>query len=414
MIPNIRIEDFDYELPKEQIALYPMANRSDSRLLVADKESGLLKHDKFKNILNYLPENSELFVNSTKVICARILANKVSGGRAEIFLIEPLSPSTDPQITLNSTEATVWKCLIGGKRIYTGTELICNIDNSDIELKCEILKKESNTAEVKISFSPNTYKFSQILEKIGKIPLPPYIKRETEDKDADSYQTVYADKEGSVAAPTAGLHFTDDILNSIKNKNININELILHVGPGTFQPVEVDTIDKHIMHSERMFVSFNTIERLYNALESKKNIIAVGTTSLRTLESIYNLGVKLTLDNDLKINSDENWFGQWEPYKLVDHKVSPAQAVGSIYSYMSEKGIDMISGRTQLFITPSYEIKTANMLITNFHLPQSTLLLLVSAFIGDVMRQCIYSQALNNNYRFLSYGDSSLLIRNIL
>ncbi len=414
MIPEIRIEDFDYDLPKDRIALYPLPNRSDSKLLIADRESGLINNSKFQNICSYLPENSELFINSTKVICARIPAQKISGGRAEIFLIEPTYPSTDPQITLNSKGISKWKCLIGGKKIYSNNKLFCKFENSDIEINCTVISKIGNEAEVDISYIPDSLSFSDVLNKIGEIPLPPYIKRDVTEDDKCTYQTVYAETEGSVAAPTAGLHFTNDVLEQLKIKNININELVLHVGPGTFKPVVTETIDKHIMHSEKIFVNIQTIENLYRALEYKKNIIAVGTTSLRTLESLYNLGVKMAIDDKYSINNDENWFGQWEPYKLAQYNISPAQAIGSIYNYMYENNIESIKGRTQLFIAPSYEVKTANMLITNFHLPQSTLLLLVAAFIGDGLRESIYRYALDNNYRFLSYGDSSLLIRNTL
>lgn len=412
MIPKINLDDFLYELPNEKIAVYPLEDRSQSRLIKAEKSSCELSHHNFFDLPDLLPANSEVFLNTTKVISARIPILKPSGGKGEIFLTEPISPSTDIQVSLNAQGESVWKCLIGGKRIKKGDILKPDMPLNDLNLNLTILEKQFNIGNVKLKWQPENITLSDVLEEIGKTPLPPYIKREAEQRDKQTYQTVFADIEGSVAAPTAGLHFTDELLEKLRNKGLNFNNLLLHVGLGTFKPIEADDIINHQMHSEKIYVKKETVERLFNALKNKKNIISVGTTALRTLESIYWLGAKIALGEIEKIDSDANWFEQWEPYN-IGNRISTLNAFECLINYMERNNLDVVSGRTKLFIIPGYEIKTANILITNFHQPQSTLILLVAAFIGTNFWRQIYREALLNNYRFLSYGDSNLLIREI-
>ena len=403
-IPEIDLNLFDYELPKSKIAEFPLENREDSKLLFFDSNSNILEHSNFKTISNLVENNSLLVMNNTKVIAARIPALKSSGGKAEILCIEPISPSIDPQIVMNSKDTCTWKCIIGGRNIKKDDVLI----TSDKKLEAFILEKKDNIALVEFSWKEFT--FAQMLNNIGKIPLPPYIKREATEFDYIRYQTVYAKNEGSVAAPTAGLHFSDNIIDDLKRKNVKITELILHVGPGTFLPIESDDIRTHNMHFEQFFVHKNSLENIYNAIISGNDIIATGTTSIRTLESIYILGAKL-LENDIDFNNLNVL--QEDAYNLYKNSSMPTaeNVIYSILNLMDKHNIEQIYGKTQLFIVPGFKFQIVNKLITNFHLPKSTLLLLVAAFIGTDNFKKVYQSALENNYRFLSYGDSSLLVR---
>jgi len=404
-IANIDLNGFDYELPKDRIALFPLEERDQSKLLVADCKSQRIEHSVFFNINDYLPSNSLIIVNATKVIQARIFMSKQTGGKAELLCVNPISPSSDPQITMSARKNCIWECIIGGRNIRENTKLFSN----DNQLSAKMLKRYENYAIVEFEYSASDT-FSEILLKIGQIPLPPYINRDIIELDKDRYQTVYSKAEGSVAAPTAGLHFTDKVIAKLKAKQILFDEVILHVGPGTFVPIE-KSVAEHKMHKEQLFVSKATIENLILAIRKNSKIIATGTTSLRTLETLYWVGVKIHYQNfDINTNLLLN---QFEPYQLLDKypEITFEQSMIEIQQKFSEENRLFISGNTELFILPGYQIRTADGLITNFHLPKSTLLLLISAFVGGEFWKQIYNEALINNYRFLSYGDSSLLMR---
>ncbi|MDR0927093.1 MAG: S-adenosylmethionine:tRNA ribosyltransferase-isomerase [Ignavibacteria bacterium] len=389
------LTDYDYNLPADNIALQPLENRYDSRLLVFGG-STKIEHSTFRNIANYIPANSILIRNSTKVIPARLILHKQTGGAVELLCIEPILPSNDPQIAMTAMGSCKWECIVGGRNVNVGMEL-----NADF-LTANILERYENKAVVEFRWNNNTT-FAQTIDAIGKIPLPPYIKRDANEDDKYRYQTVYANIDGSVAAPTAGLHFSQNTFNALKAKNIDIAEVVLHVGPGTFVPIDT-SIAEHKMHNEQFFVSRNTIETLANNYAKENGfIVATGTTSLRTLESLYWSGVKLLRKEPLG-NIAQNY-----PYS-INADYSSEEAFARLHKYMADNGMDMLNGRTQLFITPGYKIRTINALITNFHLPKSTLLLLVSAFIGIDNCKQVYAEALKENYRFLSYGDSSLLM----
>jgi len=433
--PNdLNLNDFDYELPENKIALFPNEKREQSKLLVfknscshcedlseaiqkidchaeAARNDSKITHSNFNHLCDFIPENSLVIVNSTKVIPARFAMKKESGGVVELLLTEPISPSIEPQITIASGSPTVWECIVGGRKILENSFLFPT--SSEINLKAFIKKRYENKATVELSWQPENISFAEILELLGKIPLPPYIKREVSEVDKNRYQTIYANSAGSVAAPTAGLHFSENIFNDFSKKNIEVAKIVLNVGPGTFVPIESD-INSHQMHSEQIFVSKKTIEQIFNNyLKENSFTVATGTTSLRTLETLYWFGVGL-IRKDIDVNNFDNEKGyfleQNYPYqKISDIKVVDAFSI--LLDFMNEKNIDLLHLRTQLFIVPSYEIKTTNALITNFHLPKSTLLLLVSAFIGTDNCKNIYNSALKNDYKFLSYGDSSLLIR---
>lgn len=403
-IPIVDLNYFDYELPKEKIADFPLENREDSKLLFFDSNTNTLEHLKFRNVSNLIDADSLLVMNNTKVIAARIPVIKTTGGKAEILCIEPTSPSIDPQIVMNTKNTCEWKCIIGGRNIKNDDILFTQ--NNDMQAK--ILEKKDNIAHVQFTWSGIS--FAEILNNIGKIPLPPYIKRDATEFDTIRYQTIYAKSEGSVAAPTAGLHFSPEIINELKNKNVTITELILHVGPGTFLPIETDNISTHNMHYEQFFISKNSLNQIYTAIKSKKSIVATGTTSIRTLESAYILGAKL-INNKIDLNNMN--VTQEDAYHLYEKPSLPSaeEAIYAILEKMSKQNIEQIHGKTQLFIVPNFKFQITDKLITNFHLPKSTLLLLVGAFIGSANYKKVYQSALANNYRFLSYGDSSLLIR---
>ncbi len=408
ILPEARLEDFDYNLPKERIALYPEKERSKSRLIVGNVGDNSISHYYFKDIVDLFKSGTHIILNSTKVISARIMFKKPTGGHAEVLLVEPLSPSTDPQLVLAEKERCTWKCIIGGRRILDGMVMAPDTFENKYTVKCRVLQRTGNEGIVEFFWNGSGATFADVLDNFGKMPLPPYIKRDTEAGDKESYQTVYADTVGSVAAPTAGLHFTSELLNELKRKGINVSELVLHVGPGTFQPIE-SSVGTHIMHSEMFSAGRQFLSELL--ANSGRKLAATGTTALRTLESLYWIGVKV-----LRGDADHGniYLTQYEPYIYMN---SPAKlpgfydSINELHKYMEKKNISRLDGRTQLFIVPGYKIMSADMLITNFHLPKSTLILLVAAFIGKDFWRKIYNEALAAGYRFLSYGDSSLLIR---
>ncbi len=388
---EIKITDFTYELPEECIATHPLAKRDQSKLLVY--KNGEITHSNFYNIAGFLPNDSIVFFNNTKVIPARIFFQKESGAIVEVFLLNPISPSPIVALAMTAKEKSQWRCTIGNlKRWKENTELKFETDN--FILKAKLIDRKNGIVE--FEWNPSLL-FSEMLQKAGAIPLPPYIKRKIEVSDSNRYQTVYSKEDGAVAAPTAGLHFTERVFNSLTEKGIETEYLTLHVSAGTFQPVKVENAKEHTMHSEQIVITRKNIEKLL----SGKFTVAVGTTSMRTLESIYWYGVKLAN------NSDSNFvIFQNDAYEIksIDHSI----ALNSILKKMDSEKTDQLIGETSIYILPGYEFKMVDALITNYHQPNSTLILLVAAFVGETWRK-IYSEALEHHYRFLSYGDSSLL-----
>lgn len=400
-IKDIKIEDFTYNLPDERIAKYPLERRDSSKLLVY--KGGDIYEQNFADISSLVPHNSTLVFNNTKVIHARLIFHKSTGARIEIFCLNPLIPS-DYAVSFQSKESCEWECIVGNLRKWKGDDLLMDFtyEGDLYTLKASHKGGSENAQRIMFSWDCESLSFGEVLELTGKIPVPPYLNRDSELSDSIRYQTVYSKHEGSVAAPTAGLHFTDNVIGDLKNKGVKTTELTLHVGAGTFKPVKSDNIGGHDMHTERISISLNTVEDIVN---SEGLIIAVGTTSVRTLESFYWIGVKL-----IEGINDVDFVGQWETYDLPQ-QYTFKQAFSAILSFMKESNIKNIIASTQIIIVPGYKYKVIDAIITNFHQPKSTLLLLVSALVGDDWRK-IYSYALDNNFRFLSYGDSSILFRN--
>jgi S-adenosylmethionine:tRNA ribosyltransferase-isomerase len=407
-IPDLLISEYDYELPDEKIASFPLSDRSSSKLLYANLRLKKISEYQFTDIDSLIPSGSLLVMNKTKVIAARIKAIKPGGGKAEILCVRPLHPGTEPQTALSAKGECIWECIIGGSRINDGT--ILRPEGGESGLEATILNKNGNIADVKFTWAGEN-SFAEILELMGSTPLPPYIKREATKEDKVNYQTVYADADGSIAAPTAGLHFTDEVLKSLISKGVETTELTLHVGPGTFVPVDSETTSGHRMHREQVFISYDTIQAISDQIGMfSPRIIATGTTSLRTLESLYWHGAKLML----KLNDGNKMdINQYEPYYLEkEFKLpEPKAALETILSRMRGDGAVVLEGDTSLFIMPGFKFRIVNGLITNFHLPKSTLILLVAAFAGNEFWKDIYRYALDNNFRFLSYGDSSFLMK---
>ncbi len=401
--PTIYIEEYNYPLPDERIAKYPLAQRDNSKLLVY--KNGAIQESIFSNIVDYLPMASLLVYNNTRVIQARLLFEKSTGAQIEVFCLEPVHPS-DYALSLGATSGCTWKCMVGNlKKWKEGTlSKSVMVDGCEVCFSVELLHSEGNTHQVAFTWDNDSVHFAQLLECVGELPIPPYLHRKTEESDLTNYQTVYSKIEGSVAAPTAGLHFTPEVFESLKSKNITTEELTLHVGAGTFQPVKSASIDDHIMHTEVIAVHRSTIEQL---LKNLGNIIAVGTTSVRTLESLYWLGSTL---NPATENLHTLKVTQWQPYEK-ECKLTVAEALQNILNYMELHQLTTLHAETQIMIRPGYKFRIVNGIITNFHQPRSTLLLLVSAFIDGQWRE-IYDYALEHDFRFLSYGDSSLLINN--
>lgn len=397
---NIRIEDYSYELPNDRIAKYPLEQRDQSQLLVYNQ--GEVSKDQFLNIDRYFDSDTTCVFNNTKVIQARLKFYKETGAQIEIFCLEPIEPS-DYILAFQQTEKITWKCIVGNLKKWKNQDLKkkISINNIEIELTASKVSGEGNSQIIEFSWNDNSFTFSEILENIGLTPIPPYLNRESEIIDKDRYQTIYSKLKGSVAAPTAGLHFTDKVLKKLKEKQINFEEVTLHVGAGTFIPVKSETINNHEMHTEHFVIKKSTIKNLLNS----KKIVAVGTTSVRTIESVYWLGVKL-----LQNNYFDSHISQWEVYKLSDD-INKTDALNALLNYMDNMNVEELHASTQIMIFPGYQFKMVDILITNFHQPKSTLLLLIAAFIGDNWKK-VYDFALNNNFRFLSYGDSSILIPN--
>lgn len=400
---QIRIEEYDYPLPDERIAKFPLAKRDESKLLLYKDEQ--VSESVFKHIADYLPAGSLLVYNNTRVIQARLLFQKATGARIEVFCLEPAEPH-DYALIFQQTERCSWICLVGNLKKWKDGLLTKKVTIQGEEVILSAEKKESHGDSHRIEFTWNNpkYTFADLLDAAGVLPIPPYLHRETEKSDLVTYQTVYSKIKGSVAAPTAGLHFTPEVLADVDAHGIGREEVTLHVGAGTFKPVKSETIEGHEMHTEFISVRRSSIERIQKNLGK---IIAVGTTSVRTLESLYYIGVKLTSHPDA--TSEELVVNQWMPYEAENNRIPVAEALQHILDYLDRHQADKLVTATQIIIAPGYEFKIVRGIITNFHQPKSTLLLLISAFVKGNWRT-IYDYALSHDFRFLSYGDSSLLL----
>lgn len=404
---NIQIQDYNYPLPENKIAQYPLKERDASKLLMFDGE---ISETKFCEIDSYLPSNSMLVFNDTKVVQARLIFRKSTGARIEIFCLEPVEPTREIQDAFVQTSGIVWKCLIGNRKKWKSDvlEMPFDLNGNQQTLYAEKIKDENEYSFIRLSWNPEQLDFATVLEETGKIPLPPYMDRNEEKEDKIRYQTIYAQHEGSVAAPTAGLHFTEKVLEKLARKNISQHFVTLHVGAGTFKPVSHEEVGKHIMHTEQIVVKKEFIESLLNRKEQK--IIAVGTTSIRTIESLYWLGIKI-----LKTEGKDKYYQlhQWEAYEISEQELqlpSVEKALQAILDYLRKNSQEEFRSETQIIIGPGYEYKIIDGMITNFHQPKSTLLLLISAYLGEKWKD-IYQYALENDFRFLSYGDSCLFLK---
>lgn len=400
---TIDLNEFDYHLPEEKIANYPLKDRDNSKLLVYKK--GEISESTFSLIHRYIPSGSLLVFNNTKVIRARIIFQKPGGAKIEVLCLEPLSPP-DYAISFSTKSSVEWKCLVGNlkkwKKEIIETSFIRN--QKEERLTAEKINPEGDAWRIRFSWDAGDLTFAEVIEAAGHIPLPPYIRRPDEEEDSVRYQTIYSLVKGSVAAPTAGLHFTRKVLDKLLFSGIKTTELTLHVGAGTFQPVKSDNIIEHQMHSEQFYVTAQTIGSI---LKNIGSVIAVGTTSVRTIETLYWIGCKLC--ENFSIKPDELFLDQWEAYSSKK-KITPWQSLETILLWMERNKLDNIHAFTRIIIIPGYDFKITNGMITNFHLPKSTLLLLISAWVGKDWKR-IYSYAKENDFRFLSYGDSSLLFR---
>ena len=405
-MPDIHLDAYDYPLPDERIARFPLEKRDHSRLLTYQK--GNIQDKMFYELPDLLPPGSQLFFNDTKVIPARLFFQKSAtvqgpGANIEIFLLNPLTPSNIIGEAMMAREQSGWHCMIGNQKKWKDGQVLerkLKVGQKELLLKAELYDRAQKT--VKFSWDAPEVNFVDIVEEAGQVPLPPYLKREATDEDRPRYQTVYSEKEGAVAAPTAGLHFTPEVMKALKTKGFQQHYLTLHVSAGTFQPIKENDIREHPMHSEQVLVSRANVESLANA---QGPVIAVGTTSLRTLESLYWYGVMLKQKPD----------ATFKVPKLIayetaeEHILSLKASMEEVLAYMDEKNTDQLMGETEIFIFPGYRFRVIEGLVTNFHMPKSTLVLLIAALVGEDWRS-IYEHALDNGYRFLSYGDSSLLL----
>ncbi len=399
---KLAIKDFVYELPDERIAKFPLAERDQSKLLYY--KSGSIADHTFTDLPGLLPDGSLLVFNDTKVVQARLLFRKETGGIVEIFCLEPVKPYAEVQLAMQQTGHSTWKCLVGNNKRWKEGKLYLHFEGGTLTAEREA--HQNGHFLINFNWEPAELTFAEVLERCGKLPLPPYLNRDLTPEDRTRYQTVYANQEGAVAAPTAGLHFTDRVLEAIKAKGMRTAYLTLHVGAGTFKPVKADVMEAHEMHAEQLYLTKPVLEQLLAHLQQGKPIIPVGTTSMRSLESIYWLGVKVLQQPDLL--QQELHITQWFAYETI-HLPEPPEAIKALLAYMANYNTDHLHASTKIIIAPGYSFKICSGLVTNFHQPESTLLLLVSALIGENWRK-VYQHAMDNNYRFLSYGDSSLLL----
>lgn len=397
---KLDLNNYIYPLKDNRIAKFPLEKRDDSKLLIYRK--GEIEHNRFFNLKNYISEDSLLIFNNTKVIPARLYFQKATGAVLEIFILHPDNPKSITQ-SMESQASCSWQCMIRNKKKWKNNEVLKQkivFEDFELTLEAELIEEEKNIVKFTWDKSIN---FAEILKKYGEMPLPPYLKRKATEKDYIQYQTIYSQEEGAVAAPTAGLHFTENVLSDLKAKGIQRDFITLHVGAGTFQPIKNTDVISHNMHKEQIVFTKENIE---NILEKAEQIIAVGTTSLRALESLYWFGVKVREFTQPVTFFIEKLF----PYQSQEEVLpSLEEAMSNILEYMEKLGLKDLLGETEIFIFPSYQFKVCKGLITNYHLPASTLILLIASFIGEDWRK-VYQEALDNDYRFLSYGDSSLLL----
>lgn len=399
---QISIEDYNYSLPDERIAKFPLPKRDESKLLLY--RDGKVSESVFKHITDYLPEGSLMVFNNTRVIQARLLFQRATGAQIEVFCLDPAAPH-DYELIFQQTEACNWICLIGNAKKWKEPVLSREITvaGQTVRLSAEKVQSYGETYQIRFSWDGD-FSFAEVLDAAGELPIPPYLHRKTEESDLKTYQTVYSKIKGSVAAPTAGLHFTPEVLADLDAKGFGREELTLHVGAGTFKPVKSETIEGHEMHTEYISVRRSTIERV---MQNFGKIIAVGTTSVRTLESLYYIGVTLATHPDA--TSEELVVRQWMPYEDANNRLTPTEALQNILDYLDKHQLNTLITATQIIIAPGYEFKVVKGIVTNFHQPKSTLLLLISAFVKGDWKN-IYDYALGHDFRFLSYGDSSLLL----
>ncbi len=404
-VRKISIEAYDYPLQEHQIARYPLEQRDQSKLLLQLGEK--ISEDTFAQLAHYLPSETLLITNETKVIRARLLFKNANGASIEVFCLEPAENLGDSQINISSKSPVKWKCFVGNSKRWKSDSLLMEINPMEFStrLAAKRLEKKGDHSIIEFSWDNQDVNFGQILETAGELPLPPYLNRKAENSDSIRYQTIFAQNEGSVAAPTASLHFSKEVVDSLTEKGISLINVTLHVGAGTFKPVSTESIGEHDMHAERIFVSRATVEKLL--IQIGKPIIPIGTTSMRTIESLYWIGLKLLTDETIQILKVD----QWTPYTYEDEAItiSAERTLLAILRFMDAHKLNEIQASTSVMIAPGYTFKIATGLITNFHQPKSTLLLLVSALIGDKWKE-VYDYALRNNFRFLSYGDSCLFI----
>jgi S-adenosylmethionine:tRNA ribosyltransferase-isomerase len=398
---KISILDYTYELPNEKIARYPLEERHQSKLLVY--KEGAITEGIYRDLDEHLPVDSFLVFNQTKVIEARLLFQKPTGGVIEIFCLEPHEQYPDITTAMLQKEHVWWKCLIGGASKWKhGMVLLKQVE--DVMIEAAIIDRSDETFTIELKWNKAHLSFAEVLHKAGAVPLPPYLHRDAEESDKERYQTIYATQEGSVAAPTAGLHFTETVFEKLREKHISRGFVTLHVGAGTFKPVKAETMEDHEMHAEFIDVEPGFVDTLIGNIGNP--IVAVGTTSLRTIESLYWIGVKI-LNSNFNLQNKEASVRQWDPYE-IETNIPAEDALQALADWMKQRNMKRLITQTQIIIAPGYDLKIATGLITNFHQPQSTLLLLVAAVTGEDWRM-IYSYALDNNFRFLSYGDGSLL-----
>lgn len=396
---DLKIEDYSYELPDERIAQYPKQERDSAKLLLY--EQGRLTEDVYRNIANYIPSDTLIVFNQTKVVQVRLMFKKSTGANIEIFCLEPDTRYTDIQTAITQQDEVYWQCLVGGANKWKdGTTL--QLQENGLLVEATIIEKDEGVFLIKISWDKPNTSFAEALQLVGKVPLPPYMQRQMQEEDKERYQTIYAQAEGSVAAPTAGLHFSPHIFEQFVTKGIQPAYITLHVGAGTFKQVKTTHIGDHNMHAEWIDISLDFLKQLKNKLGQ---VIAVGTTSMRSLESLYWLGLKL--QNNLPINWEGNAVAQWDAYEL-NSNVDAATAIQSIIDHLEGQGLKQLVTRTQIMIAPGYKPQIVNALVTNFHQPNSTLLLLIAALMGDDWRK-MYDYALANDFRFLSYGDGCFI-----
>ncbi|MFN7312041.1 MAG: S-adenosylmethionine:tRNA ribosyltransferase-isomerase [Bacteroidota bacterium] len=405
-VKNINIKDYSYHLPDDRIALYPLEKRDESKLLLY--KNGVIDETIFHRLHHHLPQGSILVFNNTKVIHARMLFNRTTGAQIEVFCIEPLD-HLDYQLAYASKKGCTWKCMVGNAKRWKEDVLEKEIETPQgkIVLKAEKVGKSGELFLVKFTWDNDYFFFGEVLHYAGILPIPPYLNRDTEQSDEERYQTIYASVQGSVAAPTAGLHFTENVFDQLNEAGVKKVEVTLHVGAGTFKPVKAEELVNHEMHEETIYIEWNAVNLLHHQLSNGLPVVAVGTTSMRTLESLYWYGVSLIEGNKEEIV----YVHQWQPYEQTITLPSAHEAFSAIVQFMNERQLKVLQGSTQIIIAPGYEFKVVDGLITNFHQPENTLILLIAAFVKNDWRM-IYEHALANKFRFLSYGDSSLLWRN--